>query len=154
VTEITEDTIRAKAREIILDHAEDIGSLSVGEMMEGDPRFEGLSEAEFNAAEWRIDDAIGAATTTVTWPGEQDGPNTKRLRSHLTECVSPGATYGVQLGADLLRGVLAEGDALTARIAELESGRNQLRHTIDDQVLRIAELEARLVELGDGRDGV
>lgn len=71
--EITEDLVRVKAREIIISHAEDVEFLSIGETMEGDPRFEGLSEAGFDVVERRIDDVIGAATVTVTWPDRLPG---------------------------------------------------------------------------------
>jgi hypothetical protein len=147
MAEITEDTIRAKARELIMSHVTDVEFLSIGETMQDDPRFEGLTDAEFDDVSERIDGAIGNAAVTVAWPGGHDAPNVRRLRDHLTKYVSPGKTYGVQLGADMLRGVVAEWDALSARVAELESGRNQLRHIVDDQAHRIQGGLDRIAEL-------
>jgi len=137
MTEITEDLILAKASELIMSHATDVEFLSIGETMQDDPRFEGLTDAEFDDVSERINGAISKAAVTVAWPGGHDAPNVRRLRDHLTKYVSPGETYGVQLGADMLRGVVAKWDALSARVAELESGRNQLRHIVNDQAHRI-----------------
>lgn len=75
MTEISEDLVRVVARELILSHAEDVEFMTIGEVMDADPRFEGLTEAGINAVQKRIDDAIGTATVTVTWPdrkGEAD----------------------------------------------------------------------------------
>ena len=76
-------------------------------------------------------------------PTRQTAPNIEKLRHHLTKWVRPGESYGVQLGADMLRGVLAEYDVLAARIAELEGVQDRLRHVVNDQAHRIAELETQ-----------
>ena len=70
MSEIDDQSIRNKAREIILSHAEDIEYMRIGEMMQGDPVFEGLSEDEFDAEQNRIQAAISEAVVTVAWPDE------------------------------------------------------------------------------------
>lgn len=70
MSSIDDQSIRDKAREIILEHAQDIEYMSIGEMMDGDPVFEGLTEDEFDAEQDRIDKQIRNATVTVRLPGE------------------------------------------------------------------------------------
>lgn len=118
MTEITKDVIRAKAREIILSHADDFEFLSIGESMEGDPRFEGLSEAEFDAVERRIDDEIEAAKVTATWPDEHG-----ELGKHMAACI-----VELESARNALRHVVDEQahriQSGLDRIAELETERN------------------------------
>jgi len=66
---IDDDAIREVAGKIMRSHLEDVESLSIAEMMADDDRFKNLPEDDFDAVQKRVDDAIGAATVTIGWPG-------------------------------------------------------------------------------------
>lgn len=56
------------AWEIVLDHAQDIERMSVGEIMADNPMFEGLSEDEFDEVEAAVYDQARAYAEALTKP--------------------------------------------------------------------------------------
>lgn len=167
MTDIDDSTIREQARNIILDHAKDIEYLSIGEMIGDLDQFSGLPEEEFDRAQGRIDKMIRNAVVTVSWPGEQQLADTvsgeqqdgaagdkgsvraasllafldlhRERRGHdVIASLAVGDGRTVELTQVQLRAVLAERDALAARVAELEGEREADARAV-----------AELVKLGD-----
>ena len=66
------ETISEFAREVVRSHAQDIESMSVGEMMSGDPRFDEVTEEEFDDLQDAIYDQARTYAETLTWSQEQD----------------------------------------------------------------------------------
>lgn len=64
------DVISEFAREVVRSHAQDIERMSVGEMMSGDPRFDEVTEDEFEDVEGAIYDQARTLAETLTWPQE------------------------------------------------------------------------------------
>jgi len=66
------ETISEFAREVVRSHAQDIESMSVGEMMSGDPRFDEVTEEEFDDLQDAIYDQAQTYAETLTWSQDQD----------------------------------------------------------------------------------
>lgn len=161
MSETDPKAVRNFARRAILTAAKDVDYLGIGEQF-GDEEGWPDEEDAYDAMLAAVDAERRKAVVTVSWPDEQASPNVEKLRHHLTKWVRPDESYGVQLGADMLRGVLAEYDALAGRLAELsglQAERDaalaevaQMRHTLDVEVQLIQGAATRIVALETERD--
>lgn len=64
---ITDDLIRDMTEQVILDAISDIDYMGIGELMQGDPRFNELPQEDFDAAQTRVSDMLSERIVTIRW---------------------------------------------------------------------------------------